>query len=346
MTPPAPQVTPPASPKPEATPHASPQRDTPPSDAHTPENRPDESNDDAHSEKSKSEVYDLRPRESKTEKYKDFSDPDTKQDEDQDANATSPKAAGKLNVTQHALRKHRKKRRSFRCEACTEVFTLAKDLNKHYTDHHPQHEFKCSQCDKKYASRNAQKRHERGHDGMPFSCDQCKYTCMFSYELKHHVKRHTGRGLYPCPYRGCQKSFTTKKGMLQHGQVHDGEEYTCDVCGKPGFTTKGYLRQHKKRHAGGFVSRCGGFASKSPTSRQIHQRSCDQCKLLKKEKKKKLKKYDAASSSSSSSTSSDSEENNEETTASTSTSSSSSGRSRSSSESVAPGASNSDDSDD
>ena len=81
----------------------------------------------------KSEVYNLRPRESKTEKYKDFSDPDTKQDEDQDANATSPKAAGKLNVTQHALRKHRKKRRSFRCEACTEVFSLAKDLNKHYT---------------------------------------------------------------------------------------------------------------------------------------------------------------------------------------------------------------------
>ena len=345
---PRPSTPPPDSPRPDNTPAVSPRPATPPaspSRSVTPPASPQQHQQqdnlevtDEQSEKSTSEVYNLRPRNSVSEKSKDFSDQDGKKSDEEN---TTQQAPGNLNVTVHTLKKHRKKDRVFRCDSCSQTFPLVKDLNKHYKTDHPQHEFKCSQCDKTYSSRNAQMRHERGHAGMPFSCSDCDYTCMFSYELKNHVKRHTGRGLYPCTYRGCQKQFTTKKGMIQHAQVHDDEQYTCDICGKPGFNTKGYLRQHKKRHNKGFIARCG-LTYKHPTGRSLHQKNCDQCKLKKKEKKKKLQRDEESTSSSSES---DENDSSSDSSSSNSTSSSSSGRSRSSRESVAAGTTSERDSD-
>ena len=271
-----------------------------------------------HSERSNengnTEKYNLRARSKKTEKSQDFSD-HSDNNSVKDTNETDN--AGQLKVTEHGLRRHTKKRRSFKCEHCQETFGLIKELNKHYGQSHPDHKFKCDQCTKTYASRNALIRHERSHDGMEFSCDTCAYTCMFSYELKNHVKKHTQTGLYLCTFRGCTKTFTTKKGMVQHTQVHDDTTYKCDICGKADFNTKGYLHQHLKRHKEGFVSRCG-HSSKGPTARQVHQKNCDQCKLLLSEKKKR-RLYDTDSEESSS------EENTATDSSSSSTSTGTSG---------------------
>ena len=194
-----------------------------------------------------------------------------------DKDAAVPPTAGNLSVTQHGIPKRNKKQRSFKCDVCDSTFGLVKELNAHYSGDHPEHVFKCSECNNTYASRNAQLRHERSHRGMLFSCNDCSYTCQFNYELKNHVKKHTGTGLYPCISRGCTKTFTTKKGMKQHLQVHQNLNLSCDVCGKDGFTTRGYLRQHKKgQHGIGFVSRCG-FKSKHPTARRNHQKECEEC---------------------------------------------------------------------
>ena len=211
-----------------------------------------------------------------------------------------PQPTGSLNVTQHGIPKRTKKKRTFNCEDCSETFSLVKQLNSHYKVAHPAHVFKCSSRNKTYASRNAQIRHERTHSGMTFSCRECSYTCLFKYELKNHMKKHTGTGLYPCLTRGCAKSFTTKKGMKQHMQVHQNLNLKCDVCDKDGFTTKGYLRQHKKgQHGDGFVSRCGAFNGKHPTARVIHQKECEDCiRIL--EDRRKMGDYSSSDSSSSS----------------------------------------------
>ena len=223
----------------------------------------------------------------------------------QDENDNEPQAAGSLNVTEHGIPKRPKKMRTFHCEDCAETFTLVKQLNAHYTAAHPQHVFQCTTCNKTYASRNAKIRHERTHSGMSFACSECSYTCLFKYELKNHKKKHTRTGLYPCLTRGCGKSFTTKKGMKQHMQVHQDLNLKCDVCGKDGFTTKGYLRQHKKgQHGDGFVSRCGAFTGKHPTARVIHQKECDDCIRILEERRKTADYYSSDSSSSSDDTSS------------------------------------------
>ena len=248
---------------------------------------------------------------------------------------------GKLKVTEHGLKKRNKKTRIFKCDHCAESFGLIKDINLHYGQSHPEHIFQCGQCTKTYASRNALIRHERTHEGMSFSCKDCEYTCMFPYELKAHEKKHSRTGLYPCTYRGCTKNFTTKKGMLQHTQVHDDKEYKCETCGKDGFTTVGYLRQHLKTHKKGFIARCG-HASKGPTARQIHQKNCDQCALLLSEKKKKLVyATDSADNSSDNEQVATDNDNNDEDSSSQSSSTSSStgtsGSSQSSSDSVVDG---------
>ena len=156
------------------------------------------------------------------------------------------------------------------------------------------------------------------------------------------MKKNTpGLDCICAPTEVVPKKFTTKKGMLQHTQVHDDKEYKCETCGKDGFTTVGYLRQHLKRHKKGFIARCG-HASKGPTACQIHQKNCDQCALLLSEKKKKLVyATDSADSSSDNEQVATDNDNNDEDSSSQSSSTSSStgtsGSSQSSSDSVVDG---------
>ena len=88
--------------------------------------------------------------------------------------------------------------------------------------------------------------------------------------------------------------------MKQHMEVHLNLNLQCDTCGKDGFTTRGYLRQHKVgQHGKGFVARCG-FKGKHPTARDNHQKECEDCaeRLV---ARRKMIDYETSSSDSSSS---------------------------------------------
>ena len=112
--------------------------------------------------------------------------------------------------------------------------------------------------------------HKRGMRRHMKECHSCGMTTvipMFCDKLKNHVQKHTCTGLYPCTYRGCTNTFTTKKGMLQH----QDKGYTCNTCGKSGFRMKEYWCQHQKKHDKGFMAQCG-FQGKTPTAHQNYQK--------------------------------------------------------------------------
>ena len=54
---------------------------------------------------------------------------------------------------------------------------------------------------------------------------------------------HTGKNKYPCPSRGCNKSYTTKGALKFHMHLHEELQFICDICGKS-FPQKAYLQQH------------------------------------------------------------------------------------------------------
>ena len=233
-----------------------------------------------------------------------------------DENATG--TIGRLDVKSYGIKKSVTKERRHKCQHCDNIFSLVKELNSHIRDNHPDLQFKCHLCDCTYASKNALDRHAKVHTGFPFVCGQCPFACQFRYEMRDHLKKHTGTQKWPCPRNDCNLNFASKRGLNQHMAVHTPDQFNCEHCPKT-FNTRGYLRQHLHYHTGGFPTYCG-FKAKNPTAKQLHQKTCDDCKQKKPSKlilatakeKNSLEDLDSSSSSSSStsaaSTSSSSEE--------------------------------------
>ena len=79
-----------------------------------------------------------------------------------------------------------------------------------------------------------QKKHE---------CTICLRRFRLPYELKNHVRNHTGEKPYDCTE--CSKSFTTKANLKQHKETHAERLHFCHICNK-GFTAKRIVNAHSK----------------------------------------------------------------------------------------------------
>ena len=184
-------------------------------------------------------------------------------DNDTAARATT---TGHLDVKCYGIKKSTTKERRHKCQHCDQSFGLVKELNSHTRDNHADKPFQCQVCGRTYSSKNALDRHSRVHTGFPFVCGRCTFVCQFRYEMRDHLKKHTGTQRWPCPRNDCQLNFSSKRGLNQHMAVHTPDSFKCEYCPKT-FNTKGYLRQHLWYHTGGFPTYCG-FKAKNPTAKQ------------------------------------------------------------------------------
>ena len=97
------------------------------------------------------------------------------------------------------------------------------------------------------------------HLGFNYQCSTgtCEQVFRYPYELRDHQKVHTNLGKFFCKEENCKDcSYTTKKALQQHQQVHSDKVFTCDVCQKE-FKMKGYLQQHFQIHDKNFLAHCG-----------------------------------------------------------------------------------------
>ena len=145
---------------------------------------------------------------------------------------------------------------------------------------HPDIEYKCRYCEKKFKTYNGRLKHMLVHKGYCFQCQECGKTFPYPSRLNEHVRRHTKKGLIPCLSKGCRKKFTTKRAMKKHMQLHDDKKHKCEyeqcIDLKP-FDSTDYLRQHVRAvHLKNYDSRCG-IRFPNPGKKDRHQKKCDAC---------------------------------------------------------------------
>ena len=187
---------------------------------------------------------------------------------------------GELNVKQHGIKKRTKSKNvKLSCTVCKEKLDNVKDLNNHMHSVHSDYRYSCKVCGKQYENYNAKYKHEQTHFKERFVCQYCDKGFIYLYMLKEHVKTHTGKGLIPCTWPKCTKTFVSTKNMYQHLLSHKGEEHTCVDCNKI-FNNKYLYKQHRigKHGDGYFTAKCGE-QFKWPEQRREHQKDCKLVKI-------------------------------------------------------------------
>lgn len=111
----------------------------------------------------------------------------------------------------------------------------------------------CTVCDKTLLTYGLYKRHMRTKHPTTvqnFVCKKCQKSFVSKKNLLQHESVHLPDHLkktIPCPY--CKKKFRTTRTVTIHiGFVHSSERpYVCEECGKS-FATSGCLTQHRITH--------------------------------------------------------------------------------------------------
>uniref|UniRef100_A0AAY5K1G7 C2H2-type domain-containing protein n=1 Tax=Esox lucius TaxID=8010 RepID=A0AAY5K1G7_ESOLU len=118
---------------------------------------------------------------------------------------------------------------------------------EHETERPQPLNYLCETCGKIFPSLYQLKRHLRVHTGeQPFPCTDCgkRFTCKGS--LKNHRRLHTGERPFACTL--CQEHFVTNNHLKRHMFVHTRvKPFQCLACGKT-FKTKQGWRRHQFQH--------------------------------------------------------------------------------------------------
>jgi len=129
--------------------------------------------------------------------------------------------------------------KKFECSICAKKFDRRFKLQIHLDMHDGKIPFKCRFCDKKFTRGWLCRDHERRHTG---DLPQCKVCGGRFLVLEKHMLVHSEvREKHICSV--CGKDFTRECNLLRHMQLHSGDCYTCQDCGR-NFQTLQYLRLH------------------------------------------------------------------------------------------------------
>ena len=179
---------------------------------------------------------------------------------------------------------------------CKVKEAMKKDLVKHINIVHPDFQWRCRYCPKKYGSRTARNKHEILHiHGYRFFCSykKCTKKFVFKGELEEHERKHTRKNLWPCTFKDCDKAYPCKRTRDSHVHSHTSEDWTCasvlddgSTCGQE-CVSKNHLKQHiRGEHGQGWTSRCGKEHYKWPAPKYKHEHDCTQCIKIKTKSKK------------------------------------------------------------
>merc|ERR1712228_16091 len=85
-----------------------------------------------------------------------------------------------------------------------------------------------------------------------YKCPHCEYSSKNLWNVKAHIRTHTGEKPFVCNYGECKKRFSTKGSLDQHIKRHKGiKDHKCSYKGcDMAFVTNHDLQEHLRRHRG------------------------------------------------------------------------------------------------
>lgn len=144
---------------------------------------------------------------------------------------------------------------SLQCAKCLKMFPSPKQLSLHLYTHREKF-FTCDRCGAKFNNREQVKNHVLRHAGLfnkkashqRIICDQCS-TMVYSYKMKRHkLIHHSDQKPFKCDIAGCSASFSDKRILLDHQNIHlKLKPYKCEHCPEA-FRSGANLRLHRLRH--------------------------------------------------------------------------------------------------
>ena len=145
--------------------------------------------------------------------------------------------------------------KNYKCKICLATFAKSHQLSSHMDSHTKENKHKCSICSFSFRGKKSFKRHMWKQTGtQPFHCTFCSSSFSRKDVLNKHIvyclnknKNSTSQEKsHTC--RVCLRQFSRAYDLKEHMRYHTGEKpYKCLLCNKS-FVLSKYLKFHLKDH--------------------------------------------------------------------------------------------------